>query len=128
MSPIARNYLEKAQDDLDEGRKILAIGLPRVAARCAYFAAFHAAEALIDARLEKTVKTHSGVHSEFARAVKDRSENAAPLVACLGRAYGYKQVSDYVIGEHSDMSRKEADAALEEATRFVDQIAAWLNQ
>jgi len=60
--------------------------------------------------------------------VKDRSENAAPLVACLGRAYGYKQVSDYVIGEHSDMSRKEAEAALEEATRFVDQIAAWLNE
>ena len=127
MSPIAQDYLEKARDDLDEGRKILAIGLPKVAARCAYFAAFHAAEALIDARLKKTVKTHSGVHSEFARAAKDRSENAAPLVAFLGRAYGHKQASDYNIGKHSSMSREEAEAALEEATRFVDQVAAWLD-
>jgi len=78
--------------------------LSRVAARCAYFAAFHAAEALIEAKLKKTVKTHSGVHAEFARVVKDRAENAAPLVAFLGRAYGYKQASDYVIGEHSDMT------------------------
>lgn len=56
MKPEAADCLEKAREDLDDARKIAAIGLAKVAARCAYYAAFHAAEALIVARMGKMRK------------------------------------------------------------------------
>ncbi len=61
MTPEAKNYLIKARDDLNDARKIVAIGLTTVAARTAYYAAFHAAEAFIIESTGKVVKTHSGV-------------------------------------------------------------------
>jgi uncharacterized protein (UPF0332 family) len=61
VTPEAENYLIKARDDLKDARKIVAIGLSTVAARTAYYAAFHAAEAFIIDRTGKVVKTHSGV-------------------------------------------------------------------
>ena len=39
---------------------IMGIGLHRAAARSAYYAAFHAAEALIHARTGRAAKTHAG--------------------------------------------------------------------
>jgi len=51
VTPEAENYLIKAWDDLKDARKIVAIGLATVAARTAYYAAFHAAEAFIIDRM-----------------------------------------------------------------------------
>ena len=47
MTPEAESYLAKAREDLSDARQIASIGLAKVAARSAYYAAFHAAEALI---------------------------------------------------------------------------------
>ena len=63
MMPEAADYLEKAQGDLADARKVSGIGLATVAARPAYFAAFHAAEAFIIERSGKVAKTHSGVRA-----------------------------------------------------------------
>jgi uncharacterized protein (UPF0332 family) len=60
VTPEAKDYLDKARDDLDDARKIVAIHLATVAARSAYYAAFHAAEA----RTGKIAKTHSGVRTD----------------------------------------------------------------
>jgi uncharacterized protein (UPF0332 family) len=43
VTPEATDYLSKARDDLNDARKVAAIGLAKVAARSAYYAAFHAA-------------------------------------------------------------------------------------
>ena len=43
MTPEAADYLSKARDDLNDARKVAAIGLAKMAARAAYYAAFHAA-------------------------------------------------------------------------------------
>ena len=40
-------YLTSADEALSDARRILAIGIPRQAARLAYYAQFHAAQALI---------------------------------------------------------------------------------
>ena len=71
MTPEAADYLEKAREDLADARKVASISLARVAARLAYYAAFHAAEALIVDRSGKTPKTHSGVRAELGRLLKD---------------------------------------------------------
>ena len=47
MTPEAADYLRKAREDLSDARKVAAIGLAKVAARAAYYTAFHTAEAFI---------------------------------------------------------------------------------
>jgi uncharacterized protein (UPF0332 family) len=44
--------------------------VPHIAAREAYLAVFHAAEAYIFEQTGKAAKTHRGVRSEFARLAK----------------------------------------------------------
>jgi len=56
MRPEAAAYLEKARENLDEAKKIYGIGLASVAARSAYYAGFHTAEAFIIAKGD-SVKT-----------------------------------------------------------------------
>ena len=71
MTPEAASYLAKPREDIGEARQIAGIGLAKVAARSAYYAAFHAAEALIVEKTGRVAKSHSGVRSEFARLAKD---------------------------------------------------------
>ena len=70
MTPEAAKYLEKAEEDLTEARQIAAMSLAKVAARSAYYAAFHAAEAYIVEKTGRVAKTHSGVRTEFSRLAK----------------------------------------------------------
>jgi uncharacterized protein (UPF0332 family) len=126
LKPLTQIFLAKARDDLDEATKILAIRLPKPAARAAYYAVFHAAEAYIYEKLGKTVKTHSGVRAEFARALRDLPEERKAALRFLGRAYNYKEISDYIIGEERPLTYETARAAVEEASRQVEDIAAWL--
>jgi uncharacterized protein (UPF0332 family) len=74
VTPEAADYLDKARDNVGDARKIAAIGLAKVAARGAYYAAFHAAEAFIVERNGKIAKTHSGLRSEFARLARKTPE------------------------------------------------------
>jgi len=77
VTPEAEASLVRAGRDIDEARMVAALPLARAAARSAYYAAFHAAEAFIVGRTGKIAKTHRGVHSEFAPLIKDRAETIA---------------------------------------------------
>jgi uncharacterized protein (UPF0332 family) len=61
MTPEADRFLEKARQCLANARANLGINLSNDAGRNAYFAAFHAAQALIFERAGKIAKTHQGV-------------------------------------------------------------------
>ncbi|MGO8952884.1 MAG: HEPN domain-containing protein [Rhodomicrobium sp.] len=76
MKPGTRAYLESAGEALSDARKILAIGIPRQAARLAYYAQFHAAQALIFERTDRIAKTHNGVKSQFHKLT--RGDTAIP--------------------------------------------------
>jgi uncharacterized protein (UPF0332 family) len=67
MKAEAADYLTKARATLADARRIAAVLLPHVAAREAYLAVFHAAQAYIFERTGKVAKTHRGVRSEFTR-------------------------------------------------------------
>jgi hypothetical protein len=56
VRPEAADYLEKARNDLEDARKVAAIGLVKIAARTAYYADFHAAEAFVVERTGKIRK------------------------------------------------------------------------
>jgi uncharacterized protein (UPF0332 family) len=95
MKPEAADYLEKARESLDETGKIWAIGLASVAARSAYYAVFHAAQAFIISQTDKSAKTHSGVRSEFNRLAKDDPRISLEFRTFLAKAYAYKEIADY---------------------------------
>jgi uncharacterized protein (UPF0332 family) len=126
MTPEAQDYLDKAKDHLSEAQKIGAIGLAKAAARSAYYAAFHAAQALIVERAGKIAKTHSGVRSEFARLAKDEPRIDRTFPAFLAQAHLYKEVADYGTGAGADVSMSDANSAIASASRLIDCITARL--
>ena len=71
MTAGAAAHLENARECLTRARVILDAGIAEDAARNAYLAAFHAAQALIAERTGRDAKTHKGVHTAFARLTKD---------------------------------------------------------
>jgi uncharacterized protein (UPF0332 family) len=123
VTPEAADYLAKAHDDLREAQIIASVGLAQSAARSAYYAVFHAAEALIVNRTGKIIKTHSGVRAEFARLARDIPELDRSFSAFLAESYKYKQISDYGVGPMPPITAAEAERTLESAKVFTEAIA-----
>lgn len=127
MTPEAAAHLARASAGLDEARSAADIPpLVRIAARSAYRAAFHAAEALIIARTGRVAKTHAGVHSEFARLTRDLPEADGELRRILGRGYSYKELADYDVDPTRVVTDADAASMIADATRFVARVAELL--
>jgi uncharacterized protein (UPF0332 family) len=121
---VAR-FLAKARRALADAEAILPLA-PRVAAREAYVAAFHAAQALIQARTGEAAKTHKGVHTSFLRLTRDEAGLPAELRGFLSRSYSFKAVSDYDTGPDADIPPATATAAIAGAGQFLAAIASLL--
>jgi uncharacterized protein (UPF0332 family) len=126
LTPEAADYLAKAHGDLSDARKIAAIGLAVAAARSAYYAAFHAAEAYIVENTGRIAKSHSGVRSEFGRLAKEGPALDRTYSTFLAKAYSYKEIGDYRVDQGATVSDAEAGEAIEMATRFVEGVTALL--
>jgi uncharacterized protein (UPF0332 family) len=126
LTPEAADYVAKARGDLSDARKVIAIGLATIAARSAYYAAFHAAEAFIIERTGKVAKSHSGVRGEFGRLAKDTPALDKTFSTFLAKAYSYKEIGDYRVDQGAVVTDAEAKDAIGAATRFVDRIEALL--
>ncbi|HEY4172039.1 MAG TPA: HEPN domain-containing protein [Rhodopila sp.] len=122
MTPEATNYLAKAREDLSDARKIATLGLAKVAARSAYYAAFHAAEALIVERTSKTPKTHHGVRHEFSRLMKEDPGQAKLLTTILAQAYRYKEIGDYGTDPDEAITLEDAENVMTSATHFLEWV------
>jgi len=120
-------YLDKSRELLDEADAILRIDLYEAAGRTAYLAGFHAAQALIFETSGRIYKSHSGVHGEFSRPVKDDPRVDDDLRAFLGRTYSLKAIADYETGPGSHVSAESARDAIATARRFIDLIAGLLS-
>lgn len=119
-------YLEKARWHLANACTIAAANIPEVAAREAYYAAFHAAGSYIFEQTGNVAKTHKGVHREFSRLAKDDPQVPKDLLPFLGQAYDYKSLSDYEVGPFSRIYTGDALDIIQKATHFVDCITARL--
>ncbi len=101
---------------------MLECGWADEAGRAAYYAGFHAAQALIFEGSGELKKTHSGVQSAFARLIRDDARFDPDLRRFLGRAYALKAIADYVTAPSPQVSDEEAKAAIRAAHRFVDTV------
>ncbi|KQT56237.1 hypothetical protein ASG52_23920 [Methylobacterium sp. Leaf456] len=124
MTPEVEAYLDKATEDLADARKILAIPLAKVAARSAYYVAFHAAEAILLARTGRISKTHRGLRSALAVVLSDAPAQDRELLTFLARAYRFKELSDYGVGREAVVTDSEASALIESAARCLDRATA----
>ena len=123
MKAEAADYLAKARATLADAHQIAALPLPSIAAREAYVAVFHAAEAYIFEQTDKVAKSHRGVRIEFARLARTEPRIGRDLVIFLATAYQFKQRADYAIGPAAaPITSAEAATALSDAARFVDTI------
>ncbi len=126
MTPEAEAHLDKARECLTRARIIVAAGVMEDAARDAYLAAFHAAQALICERTGRDAKTHGGVHIAFARLTRNESRIDEELRRFLPQSFNMKAVADYELGPGAVIPAEEAASAIEMATRFVSSIAKLL--
>jgi uncharacterized protein (UPF0332 family) len=122
VTPEAAYFLARAERTLTDAVRIAEVDIPHVAAREAYMAAFHAAQATIFERLAK-VKTHRGVHSAFAQIARDDPGLGAELGSFLAAAYSFKDLADY--GPRP--ATTDAERAIESARRLVERVKAALD-
>ena len=126
MTPEAQDYLGKARVELAEARAIMGIGLAKATARAAYYAAFHAAEALLVARTGRIAKTHTGLRTALAHLLQEASPSDRDLLTFLARAYKYKEIGDYGVGPGIAITMGDAEALLAGADRFVARMTTLL--
>lgn len=119
MNPIAADLLARAERDLRNSSAIAFIPIPEVAAREAYMATFHVAQALVVERTGRSPKTHSGVRHAFGQIViRERLDEQ--LGRFLSRAYDYKTIADYDMTKR--ISPEEAMSIVEKARQFVAAV------
>jgi uncharacterized protein (UPF0332 family) len=121
------DYLDKSRHCVAGAKTIAAAGLPDVAAREAYLAAYHAAEAYIFERTNKAAKTHRDVRSQFNRLAQRELGIEREFPTFLAEGYEFKTIADYGIGPAIDaISPDDAAFAIDTAERFIDAIAELL--
>ncbi len=115
--------LERADSSLKAARLLLESGLPDDAASRAYYAAFHAASALL---LSKNLSFSS--HTGVLRAISLNFVKTGELDRSIGRDLNWlaelRQVGDY--GEVRRVTSTEAEQALEITADFIAQTRSLL--
>ncbi len=78
MTPLSATFVDQAHIVLGRADRMLEAGLNEDAARAAYLACFHVAQAYIFERTGKTLKTHKGVQTELFRLTRadERTDQA----------------------------------------------------
>jgi uncharacterized protein (UPF0332 family) len=127
MKPQSKAYLASAEEALADAKKIIAINIPRQAARLAYYAQFHAAQALIFERTGKIAKTHRGVQTTFHRLIMQETADGRGLAGDLSASYHFKEAADYETGAAGAIGSGDAAEAIRTAERFLAVIEGVLD-
>jgi uncharacterized protein (UPF0332 family) len=127
LSPEVRHELAVGRRHLADAKSIAGLKISYAAAREAYLAAFHAAQALLLERKGRAAKTHRGLRADFARLVRDETSLDAAFSSFLANAYELKSVADYGI-EPEVITTEAAAAAIAHAERMVEAITTLLDQ
>ena len=123
MKPESAKFIEQAHIVIARADLMLTVKLNEDAARAAYLASFHVAQAYIFERTGKTSKSHNGVQTEFFRLTKDDARVDPLLRRFLSQAYEFKSVADYFTGAEAVTSAADAAEAVAASKRFVAHFA-----
>jgi len=118
------DYLASAHRHLGYAPRNLSPETAPVAAREAYMAAFHAAQAPIFERTGKPAKTHNGAQSRFHELVRHEPRFPDAPRAFLLSGFALKSSADYSATEAPTLD--QARAATEKAEAFVRHVEVLL--
>ena len=124
MTDEVDRLLSRARRDIDAAATLAREGFHEPAVSRAYYAAFYAAEAALLVLGESRSK-HSGVVSAFGRFIVVDGGLDREVGRLLRSLFERRNLADY---EAVEASLDEALAAVEDATRLVDEVAVWIQR
>jgi len=123
LRELLKGYIEKAQKKLAVADKLLQSGDYDDAVSRAYYAAFHAAQALLLSEGEKA-ETHKGVVTLFGLFFVKTEKFSKKFGKFLANLKDDRESGDYEVFSYID--RESAEVALSEAREFVRESEAYL--
>jgi uncharacterized protein len=116
--------LGRGRQELEAAEALLEAGFPAQAVSRAYLAAYHAASAALSV-LGELPATSAGMISAFGRHVVGENGVDHETGRVLRRLYEAGREVDYGL---VDPPPEEAQGAVEDAGRFVEATAAWIER
>jgi uncharacterized protein len=111
--------IDLSREELQAARKLVESGFPRQAISRAYYAAFYAARAALDAAGEQSPKTHSGMRSRFSDLARSMPSLGAGVGRSLSQLGTDRAEADY---DEPTMTEEEANQAIDKARHVVDVV------
>lgn len=108
-----------SREELDAARNLVDSGFPRQAISRAYYAAFYAARAALEAAGEPSPKTHSGMRSRFSDLARSTPSIGPDVGRALSQLGTDRTEADY---DEPTITNEEANDAIVKAERVVDVI------
>lgn len=123
IKELIKGYMEKAEKKLEVARKLFKTGDYEDAVSRAYYAVYHATQALLLSEGEKA-ETHKGVVTLFGLLFVKTGKFKRNLGKYLANLKDDKESGDYEVFSYID--RETAETALEEATEFLAESKKYL--
>ncbi len=108
-----------SREELDAARNLVDRGFPRQAISRAYYAAFYAARAALEATGEPSPKTHSGMRSRFSDLARSTPSIGPEVGRALSQLGTDRAEADY---DEPTITIEEANDAIAKAERVVEVI------
>jgi len=108
-----------SREELGAARQLLASGFPRQATSRAYYAAFYAARAALEAAGEEPPKTHTGLRSKFSELAHTKPALGGEVGRTLSQLETGRTDADY---DTPAISTEEANEAITKAEQIVEVI------
>jgi len=108
-----------SREELDAARNLVDSGFPRQAISRAYYAAFYAARAALEAAGEPSPKTHGGMRSRFSDLARSTPSIGPEVGRALSQLGTDRTEADY---DEPTITTEEADDAIAKAQQVVDVI------
>lgn len=126
MKSDAEAHLRRAREFLQDADVLLSRERYSRCASCAYYAMFHAAQAmLVNEGLE--LHTHEAVKTKFGELfVKQKKAVSPEFGRMLAKAHEFRLDADYAIDARGNIEPEVAKQQLENAGRFMNMAEAYL--
>lgn len=125
LSKLVSQWLQQAEEAIEEARVLAEAGHPRGSVNRSYYAMFYSVQALLAKAGLKTSK-HSGAIALFDREFVKNGIFGKELSRNLHRLFDLRQDSDY--GDLFAATVNDAIEVLEHSRQFVNQVSLYLKR
>ena len=126
MKEFARACLKLAEEYLEDAKFSLKRSRFRLAANCAYYAMFHAAQAVLAFRGISPPRTHKGLREVFGKEIILKGFVDKELGRVFSRAFELRQASSYEV--YAMFGEESVREIVERAGEFVEKMKELMSE